>query len=234
MKGLRYILIAFCLCSVSAYAQTQKIRHQPYGDQKLYHFGITVGMNFQDIIFTNNGHINPDGSVWHATIPSYSPGFTVGLLGDLWLNPYMNLRFTPTLNFGDKQVEFVSENTGAHYKTAVKSNYLNIPLDIKFRSRRLNNYRPYLLAGVYTAFDLGRNKGEAMLLKPQDYGVTLGIGCDFYLPIIKVAPELRFSFGLKDIIEQDTKDVTDHSLLPYRRSVSKGLTRMVSLVFNFE
>ncbi len=200
----------------------------------MFHFGIVVGMNFQDAILTNNGQIANDGKEWYATIPDYSPGFTVGIAVDMYLNPYMNLRFTPTLHFGDKAFTFVNKTDDEIYKTITKSNYLTAPLDLKIRTLRLNNYRPYLIAGVYGAMDLSAKKGEPILFKKYDFGFTIGIGCDFYLPIIKVAPELRFSFGFGDIFEKDRSDLTDDSLKKYPASISKGGTRMISLVFNFE
>jgi hypothetical protein len=216
------------------FAQIQKPRNQPYGDQKLYHLGISVGMNFQDIVLTNAGIPDENGEIWFATIPDYSPGFSVGLLGDLYLNPYMNLRFTPMLHFGDKNFEFVEPASGQSFKTTIRSNYMTVPLSVKLRSMRVNNYRPYVIAGAYTAFDLGRKTDEAVYLQMMDYGITIGLGCDFYLPIIKVAPELRFSFGLRDIIEHERTDLTDNSLRKYSNAISKGKTRMISLVFNFE
>ena len=234
MKKKTYILFCFCFAFSNLFAQTQKLRHQPYGDQKLYHFGISVGVNFQDIILTNAGLPDENGETWFATIPDYSPGFSVGLVGDLYLNPYMNLRFTPVLHFGDKNFEFVEPEIGGSFRTTIRSNYLTLPLSVKLRSMRVNNYRPYLLAGAYTAFDLGRKTDEAVYLQLMDYGITIGLGCDFYLPIIKVAPELRFSFGLRDIIEHERKDLTDNSLRKYSDAISKGKTRMISLVFNFE
>ncbi len=234
MKQKIYIVGWFWLLCVGLFAQTQKVQNQPYGDQKLYHFGITVGMNFQDIILNNSGYTGENGETWYATIPSYSPGFSVGLVSDLYLNPYMNLRFTPTLHFGDKAFEFKEETLNETYKTTLRSSYLTVPVDVKFRSMRLNNYRPYFLAGVYAAMDLGRKKDEAILLKPMDYGFTIGLGCDIYLPIIKVAPELRFSFGLVDIIEKNRTDLTDKSLEKYSKAISNGTSRMITLTFNFE
>jgi hypothetical protein len=219
--------------AINLQAQKQKVKNQPYGDQKLYHFGITVGMNFQDLTLTNNG-LPTDGETWYATIPNYSPGFSVGLLADLYLNPFMNLRFTPALHFGDKAFEFVEPATDQHHRSVTRSNYLMLPLDVKIRTLRLNNYRPYILAGGYGAMDLGRKKDEAILLKSMDYGITIGIGCDFYLPIIKIAPELRFSFGLTDLIEHDRSDLTDNSLRRYSNALSKGTSRMITLTFNFE
>ncbi|GHT61259.1 hypothetical protein AGMMS50239_11810 [Bacteroidia bacterium] len=234
MHKKTFTVIGFLLLSNLLLAQTQKVRNQPYGDYKLYHFGITVGLNFQDMLLTNSGLTNENGETWYGTIPNYSPGFTVGLVADLYLNPYMNLRFTPMLCFGDKEFEFVEPAAKASFKTNVRSNYLLTPLDLKIRSMRLNNYRPYVLAGVYSAINLGRKKDEPVLLKQMDYGVSIGLGCDFYLPFVKVIPEIRFCFGLGDILEKDRSDLTDLSLAKYPNALSKGVSRMVIFTFNFE
>lgn len=231
----RYLFILFVISlGLNLSAQTQKVKNQPYGDQKLFHFGISVGMNVQDIILNNSGVQADNGQTWFATIPNYSPGFSVGLLGDMYINPYMNVRFNPILHFGDKSFEFVEQDSDERFKTSIRSNYLYLPLDLKMRSMRMNNYRPYVTVGVYAGLDLGRQNDMAVYMKAMDYGITFGIGCDFYLPIIKVAPEIRFSFGLGDIIVHDRKDLTDLSLLKYSNAISDGRTRMISFIFNFE
>jgi hypothetical protein len=91
-----------------------------------------------------------------------------------------------------------------------------------------------VLTGIYAAMDLGRKKDEPVLLKDMNYGVTLGFGCDFYLPIIKIAPEIRFCFGLNNILEKNRTDLTDYSLVKYSDAISKGMSRMVIITFNFE
>jgi len=234
MNKKAYLILLLCLWGGCLFAQKQKVKNQPYGDYKLYHFGITIGLNFQDMLLTNSGLTDDNGETWYATIPNYTPGFTVGLIADLYLNPYMNLRFTPSLSFGDKSFEFVEPESGERFKTVVRSNYLMAPLDLKIRSMRLNNYRPYFIAGAYTAIDLGIKKGDAVLLKPMNYGLTIGLGCDFYLPIIKIAPELRFCFGLNNTVETNRTDLTDLSLVKYSSALIKGMPRMVILTFNFE
>jgi len=234
MNKKAYLILVLCLLMESLFAQKQKVKNQPYGDYKLYHFGITVGLSFQDMLLTNTGLTTADGETWYAAIPNYTPGFTVGLISDLYLNPYMNLRFTPSLSFGDKNFEFVESASNAHYLTTVRSNYLMAPLDLKFRSMRLNNYRPYVIAGAYTALDLGIKKDEPLLLTPMNYGLTIGLGCDFYLPIIKIAPELRFCFGLNNVMAKNRTDLTDLSLMKYSDAIKKGIPRMVILTFNFE
>lgn len=229
-----FIAISLLLLSNLLLAQTQKVRNQPYGDYKIYHFGITVGLNFQDMLLTNSGLTNENGETWSGTIPNYSAGFTVGLTADLYLNPYMNLRFTPMLCFGDIGFEFVEPTTKQTFITDVRSNILVLPLDLKLRSMRLNNYRPYVLTGVYSAINMGRKKDEPMLLKPMDYGVSIGLGSDFYLPFVKVIPEIRFCFGLSDLLEHNRSDLTDYNLIKYPAALSKGISRMIIFTFNFE
>lgn len=234
MSKKAIILFTFSLLSLCLFSQKQKIQNQPYGDQRLYHFGLTVGLNFQDMILTNSGNIGENGERWFSEIPNYSAGFNVGIIGNMYLNPYMSLRFTPTIHFGTKSVLFKEERSEETYKTSVRSSYLNFPLDIKFNTRRLNNYRPYVLAGVYGSLDLGREKEKALLFKSMDYGFQFGIGCDFYLPIVKACPELRFYFGLADLLERDRSDLVDKDLLKYTESISKATSRMIVLTFNFE
>lgn len=228
------VLIFGLFVAVGSYAQKQKVKNQPYADQRWYHFGFSVGLHSQDMIFDNSGYADENGQIWHAEIPEYSLGFSVSLIADLYLNPYLNLRFLPTMHFGDKKFFFREESTGETFSSNIRSNYLTLPLQLKFGSMRLNNYRPYLLAGVYGAFDVGRQRDMPILLKTMDYGIEIGLGCDFYLPIIKVCPEIKFCFGLADLIEHKRNDLRDKELLKFTDAISKGSSRMVVISFAFE
>jgi hypothetical protein len=210
------------------------MQHQPYADYKLYHFGFHVGLHSQDLILTNNGLLTPDGKTWYAEIPNYLPGFSVGVIGDLFLNPYMNLRVSPTIHFGDKTVYFKELTSKEVLRTAIRSNYLSIPLDLKISSMRLNNYRPYVTGGAYGAIDLGRKKGNLLLFKQIDYGFEFGFGCNMYMPFFKLAPEIKFKFGLADLLEKNRSDLSNEQDKIFTETLSKATSRMIVLTFNFE
>lgn len=233
MRRLLLFIGLGCLCSVMLTAQRERPKVQPYADFKMFHLGFHVGIHAQDLILTNTGHTE-NGETLFAEIPSYSPGFSVGVIGDMFLNPYMNLRFTPTLHFGDKKFVFKDPSKDATFTTDVRSSYLSFPLGVKYTAVRLNNYRPYIIGGVYGAFDLGRKKGNPILLGSTDFGIEFGFGCDIYLPYFKLCPELKFSFGLKDLLVKDRSDLTDQELLKYTNALSKATSRMIVLTFNFE
>ena len=57
---------------------------------------------------------------------------------------------------------------------------------------------------------------------------------NFYLPFFKLIPELKFCFGLADILVKNRKDLTDMNMLKYTQSLDKASSRMVVLTFYFE
>lgn len=226
-------MIMIALIAFGAGAQTERVKNQPYADMKLYHLGFHIGLHTQDLILTHTG-VTSNGQTLYAEIPSYNPGFSVGVIGDMYLNPYFNLRVSPTLYFGDKSFVFRTQETGEEFKTNVRSNYMTFPVELKYSALRLNNYRPYVTGGVYGALDLGRKKGNPLLLKGTDFGVTVGFGCDIYLPFFKLSPELKFCFGLVNLLEKDRTDLQDKELMIYTDALSKATNRMIVLTFNFE
>ena len=234
---LRKINIVFLVLFAGVFsvcAQKRKVQTNPYIDNRIMHLGFFVGMHIQDMVLINSGYIGESGEAWFVEIPSYSPGFNVGLLSDLYLHQFFSLRFSPSLAFGEKGMKFCEQTSKEIYSTTVRSNYLTIPLDVRFNSSRINNYRPYILTGAYGAFDLGRKKGQAVRLNGTDFGITVGMGCDFYYPYFKFCPELRFSFGLVNLIQKKRTDLNDKQLIKYSDALESGKSRMISLVFNFE
>ena len=146
------------LMAVSGIAQKRKLERLPYIDQRRIHFGFSVGLHTQDLGFTHTGYTTEAGDTWYAEVPSFSPGFNVGLVSDLYLCKYLNLRFCPTMYFGNKTVEFREDHTDERRTVDLKSNYIMIPVDIKYSAKRLNNYCPYITAGVAGAFDISKKK----------------------------------------------------------------------------
>jgi hypothetical protein len=72
------------------------------------------------------------------------------------------------------------------------------------------------------------------MLKQVDYGVEFGVGCDFYLPYFKLAPEFKIYLGLGDVIERDRPDIADVRDLKYTNTLSKLTSRLFIFSFNFE
>lgn len=236
MAGLSALLLLVCPTKLDA--QERKVQNRPYLDERVWHYGFLIGLNFQDLSIANSGlpYINESGSAeyWYSDVPEYIPGFSVGILGELKANSWMSVRIMPTMHFGDKKVTFKEQNTGKVTEQYLKSTYLSVPFDLKINAARFNNYRPYVVAGLAPTFDLTVKKGKELLVKSADCMLEAGMGLDLYYPFFKMIPELKFCFGLNDILERNRTDIKDMTTLKYTKSVSGIYSRMIVLTLYFE
>jgi hypothetical protein len=110
-----------------------------------------------------------------------------------------------------------------------------LPIDLKFAAPRWNNYRPYLMAGINPMMNLTGSDQDVIHVKRFNTMVEVGMGCDFYLPFFKLIPELKFCFGLGDVLDKNhVNELRDGSLKAYASSVCGAQSKMVVLTFYFE
>lgn len=238
MKCLRYILLSLmAVAGLAAAGQNlnDKLMNRPYADLRKWHLGFSVGVPTQDISFTHNGFVSESGNEWRMDQPSFSPGFCVNGLIDYRLSTYFSLRFTPGMYFGNRDIKMLDTATGETASQNIKSAYVVLPVDLKCTGMRYRNSRPFLTAGVMPAFDVAKKTSDYLKLKSGDIYLTVGLGCDFYLPYFKFNPEIKFCFGLTDLLVHDRPDLVDEpAKFNITRSLSKAVSRMVVLTFYFE
>ena len=242
------ITLLLTVTTIVGAAQERRVENKPYIDLRPLHFGIVVGFNAQDIELENVGpqtFIREDGSQMTRTIvcdaSKWNPGISVGVLADMRLNDYLNLRVTPTMHFGSKYLTFrdldnVDDNGKAHTETQeMKNTYISFPIDLKFSSKRHNNYRPYLLAGISPMLNLTSKEQDLVQLKRFDTMIEIGVGCDLYLPFFKLRPELKFMIGLTNALSTEhQKTMREAETMPYAASVDRVKSKMFVLSFYFE
>lgn len=228
----------FTLASVGAYAEHAhgRTNYLINADNRLYHFGFTLGLNMMDFNATNAAVVDEDGKVWFGEDTRMTPGFSVGVVSDLRIFRWLDLRFCPLLLFNERNLRFFDADgvESPEGNVTVQSNIMEFPLSLKFRGQRKNNYRPYLLAGAALTLDMGRDSEATIMLKQMDYGVEFGVGCDIYLPYFKIAPEFKVYLGLGDVLERNRPEIADISELKYTNTFSKLTSRLFILSFNFE
>lgn len=230
------ILLAMMILPATVFAQrNDKILNRPYADQKLWHLGFSVGMHLQDLKFTHNGLLTDDVKQWGMEVPELSPGFCVNVLADLRLHKYFNIRFSPGMYFGGKTIVMYDINTQSEERQSLKTAYVVAPIDLKISGERYGNTRPYVTLGAMGAFDVGKKRNDMLKFKTADAYLTVGLGCDFYLPFFKLNPEIKFCFGLTDILQKKRPDLADSpESMVFTNSLDKVKSNMVVLTFYFE
>ena len=249
MKRLTILLLTAWIGVLGCMAQQdRRVQYKPYIDLRPMHFGILIGAHLQDLEFENVGMqtiTDDNGNVTNQLIvcdaDRWSPGFSVGVLGELRLHENFSLRIAPTMHFGAKHLTFLDlQNTDAVGKPLketqdLKNTYFSLPIDIKFAAPRWNNHRPYLMAGINPMINMTGGDQDIVRLKRFSTMAEVGLGCDFYLPFFKLIPELKFCFGLGNVLDTHHKDeLRDANLKAYAGSVSSAQSKMIVLTFYFE
>lgn len=245
-RGTQWLMLLCVLLvlPLAAQAQIRKVQNKPYIDLRPLHFGISIGLNLQDVTFRNVGpQLLEDGTT--RTIlcddDTWNPGFSVGVLADLRLSEHFSLRFTPQMHFGSKHLVFrdLDDLNDSGYPREstqdMKNTYLAVPVDLKFSAQRFNNYRPYLIGGISPMINLTGKEQAFVQLKRFETMLELGMGCDFYLPFFKLIPEIKFCYGLSNSLNKShTNELIDVNMRVFSNSVDAAHASMFLFTLYFE
>ena len=221
-------------------------------DDKRIHFGFTLGINTIDFNFThykvmsdnvkfmestNSLDIANQNKSIRADIPSLIPGFTVGIVTNLRLSESFDLRFLPGMSFGERRlvynipIEDVNDPANKNFYS-IKSTFLEFPLLLKYKAKRMNNQRPYIVVGGAYRIDISKSGQEDLVrLKPFSSSIEAGMGWDSYLQFFRLSTELKFSFGLDNVLDIGPK-ATQAQI--YSSAFSRLSSNMFVLSFHFE
>ena len=232
----RYILLmATFALTLATMAQERVVQNKPFIDERPWHYGFHIGLHDQSLKLINNGFVDPaTGAQWMAENDRQNFGFSVGILGDWRITRQLALRVSPGLHFGSKHIGFRNQVDGTKRSQDLKTTYVAVPIDFKIAAPRFNNYRPYLVGGFSAMYDMTNAKGEMLRTKALQTFMQIGMGCDFYLPFFKLNPELKFYFGLGDVLLHQRAELTNPEQQIFTQSLSNANSGMVVLTFYFE
>lgn len=230
------MLVAALASAASARDLNDKLQNRPYADLRKWHLGFSIGTYTGGLNFTHNGFITDDGAQWRLEQPDYQPGFSVNGLVDLRLNNYFSVRFSPGMYFGSYDLKMADYNNPENTERQnIKTAMVVMPLDLKYAALRYRNARPYVIGGVMPAFDVSKRRSDFIKLKSSDVYLSVGFGCDFYLPYFKFIPEVKFCFGLSDLLVKDRPDLEDNPAAQvFTKSLAKATSKMIVFTFYFE
>ncbi|GAA3623657.1 porin family protein [Flavivirga jejuensis] len=204
-------------------------------DNKILRWGYFLGINSYDFNFDYNENLRD-------IYVKKSPGFSVGLIGNLRINSFIDLRFEPGLLITTRELHYSQTyfTTGSVSTSdlirEVKSTYVHFPLLVKISTKRVNNFKPFVVGGFSTALNLSSNQdnpednqNRQFRMKKSALYYELGFGIDFYLYNFKFTPSIRGLFGIDDELVRD-KDPNS----PWTSNIASLQTRGVFINFTFQ
>ncbi len=225
------ILVILLLTGFALQAQyTDDIpKNRPFFDKKTVSWGYYFGMNFYDF------KISYDRQYEHI-IQETHPGFQVGLVGNLNLNPWVSIRTEPGVFFTNRKLIFRNLLTPKDSIREITSNYVQLPLSIKFNTIRYGNIRPYITGGIIFAHNLNSwedsnndNAAGRFRMRTNVWMYEVGIGLEMYLFYFKFTPSIRGVFSLQDELVRDNDPNS-----PWTSHIEYMMTRGVYINLTFE
>ena len=231
----KIVLIFLFLIAFVTHAQKSMFAKDPIinlenFDKQRVHWGYFLGFNFYDFKFDYTEETTD-------IIVEGTTGFNVGLVGNLRLHEYIDLRFEPGLYYTQRNLKYPLIENEFDALREVKSTYIHFPLLVKFSSKRIGNFRPYIVGGLSTSLNLSSNAKspddnfeQRFRVKAWSPNYELGFGIDVFSEYFIFSPSVRGVFGLKDelIRDQVTKGPS-----PWTGSVESMKTRGLFINFTF-
>lgn len=218
-----------------SYGQKQKPKNESWYDEKLLHFGFSLGFNTMDFKITPSQEYLMQDSLY-PEVSILNPGINIQIVTDLKPARNFDIRFLPGVSFGQRVVRYYKNTVLYNDDQSLESSFLEFPLLLKYKGARLNNVRPYVIGGLNYRYDLAakkefdEEKPVYIRLKRPDLYYEVGTGLDFYLTYFKLSIELKMSNGFRDILVDET--AAGHP--EYRNAIERMKSQIWVLAFHFE
>ena len=208
-------------------------------DYKFLSWGYYLGFNSFDFKFNYNEDLRD-------VLVEDTFGFHLGLIGDMRINDHLNLRFEPGVFFTNRNLQYDESyftRLGLTFNDAdltreVKSTYIHLPLLLKISTKRINNFKPFIIGGVSTAINLSSNEDNRddnfsgqFRSTTNNYFYEIGFGIDLYLTYFKFTPSIRGIFAINDELIRDN---AVNGASPWTGNIAKMQTRGVFINFTFQ
>ena len=214
-KNKILILILSVVLYSNVQGQRETSKNLPKFDHRFMHFGFLLGLNSSGFVLDRLPPTSLGADSLYRLEPSSATGFNLGIISSMHLSQYFSLRFTPNLAFASRDLTYTFETFEGpkKYIKNIESTIINLPLNIKYKSVRVNNFSAYVIFGAAYTLDLASDVGHENLsknpndiivaIKRTDYMGQIGFGTDFYLEYFKFGIELKMSYGIRDMLDHD-------------------------------
>jgi hypothetical protein len=217
LHRLKVIFALFILFSCShASAQLFKWarQHNPNYDDRKFSYGFSIGMHTSSYqLAYSDAFVSKTYDTLSAIYPQFLPGFSIGFLVNYRINDLLDLRLMPKAGFYSHRLTYYFTNRTTQYQL-IETTLIELPILLKFKSVRRGNVRMHMVGGITPAFeasgksDIGNATGTIPILR-RNVSLDAGIGFDFYFPLFKFSPEIRFSRGIVNMLGNDSNFYKD-------------------------
>lgn len=222
-------LILGLLISVSSIVQAQEIN--PTYDLHRIHFGFSIIGNYGKLKYNTASDFLDNDTIQTINTNSF-PGFGVGGIMNLKVAEYWDFRTMVNIQFVERHLQY-NFRGGAIETAKINSTYMEIPFQLKYKSKRNHNKRFYWVGGATYRYDFASdietersNTKPIVALYPATFSYDFGAGLDLYYEFFKFSPEIRISNGMGNSLVPDS--------YIYASALSRMSPKLIQFFLHFE
>lgn len=203
----------------------------PTYDLHRLHFGFSIIGNYGKLKYATVSNFMDNDTIQTIHTKSF-PGFGVGGIMNIKVAEYWDFRTMVNIQFVERHLEY-NFRGGNQEVAKINSTYMEIPFQLKYKSKRNNNKRFYWVGGVTYRYDFASdietersNTKPIVALYPATFSYDFGAGLDLYYEFFKFSPEIRISNGIGNSLVPDE--------FIYASSLSRMSPKLIQFFLHFE
>jgi len=231
--SLLVISTLYCSGQPANYAQSKRWieKNNPNYDLKKLTYGFLIGLHstIYQLKYSDR-FVDPNMDSLHSINAAWKVGFSLGFIVNYRLNDQVDLRLTPTVAFYEHEVQYVYSDDTPLDTRLIETTMVELPLLLKYKSERRGNIRMYMIGGIKPSIEASGQKNlensSTLEVKGANLHLEAGFGFDLYYPLFKFSPEIRFSRGLINMLDNTTN--------AYGIPLQRMNTNTISVYFLFQ
>ncbi len=210
----RKVILSLLLCVAVGHAALSQNNPKDnlinYEDQWI-HYGFLIGVHSSKYVIKHSEFFtSPAMDTVHSIVPGNLGGFKLGFVINMKISNYVDFRMLPTVAFYENDLTYRFTN-GVSQRELKDATMVELPLLLKYKSARRGNIAMYTVAGVNPSFEAAgkgdeEDIGQKLELRNWNVAIDVGVGLDMYFAFFKFSPEIRYSYGLRNMLPGDRND----------------------------
>ena len=207
-------------------------QNNPNYDERKLSYGFLIGLHSTAYqIKYADRFVTQSMDTVYSIEPGWSPGFSLGFIVNYRITDLLDFRITPKVAFYEHTLRYRYTDETPTEEKLVETTMVELPLLLKYKSERRGNIRMYMIGGIKPGLEASgkknmENASSTLGITGTNLSLEAGFGFDLYYPLFKFSPEIRFSRGIVNILENTTNQ--------YGQPLERVNTNTVTLYLLFQ
>jgi len=182
------------------------------------------------VIKHSEAFTSPALDTLHSIVPGNLGGFKLNFVINMRITDHLDFRMLPGAGFYEYDLTYRSTD-GSILRELKSPTMVELPLLIKYKSVRRGNLAMYMVFGINPSLEASGKgdevgTGQNLEIKNWNIAIDVGVGLDIFYPYFKFSPEIRYSYGMRNMLSGATND--------FNVGLSRVTTQNLGIFMSFE